>query len=161
MQGMMVGVNQESALMNPARRWVAGCLQAGLDGAPVEFHSWREKNAKKIPLIEELQRNRMIEGDTYCGVKFWGLMNCPSTRAEAAMSRCERVFKALRKYYPSNPKEPLALEVLARQTKLTPVEALQSAHFLSRSPAYLSIHTNEQRTQLSPNEHYVTFQGIE
>ncbi len=158
---MKTKLKRESSLSASSRRCLAVLLNAELDGAPVEFHSWRAKNANKIPLIEELRRNRVIEGDTHCAVTFWGLMNSPGVRAEAAVARCERVFNALRKYYPRHPKEPLALEKLAKQTKLTLVEALQSAQFLSRSAAYLSIHTHEQKTQLTPNEHYVTFKGFD
>jgi hypothetical protein len=158
---MKAPTKRPSRVSASARRCLATLLDAELDAEPVEFHSWRAKNAKKIPVLEELRRNRMIDGDTHCSVTFWGLMNAPGERAEEAMAQCERVFKALRKYYPKHPKEPISLEDLAKHTKLPPSEALRSANFLSRSPAFLSVHTHEEKTRISPNENYVTFTGLE
>jgi hypothetical protein len=136
-------------------------LAAELDGHPVEFHTWRAQNAKKIPLLDELKRHRAIEGDTHCAVTFWGLMSAPGKPAALALTNCERVFKALRKHYPRHPKDPLKLSELARQTKLDGNDALLSARFLSRSPAYLSISTHEGDPNLVPNEQYVTLKGFE
>jgi len=152
---------QDSSLSAAAKRCLALLLTAELDGHPVEFHTWRAQNAKKIPLLDELKRDRAIEGDTHCAVTFWGLMNTPGKRAVQALIDCERVFKALRKHYPRHPKEPLKLSALARKTKLAPNDALQAARFLSRSPAYLSVSTHEEDPNIVPNEHYVTFKDFE
>jgi hypothetical protein len=150
-----------SPITVPAKRCLALLLQMELKGQPVEFHSWRAANAKKIPLLDELRRHRAIDGDTHCHVTFWGLMNAPGEAAKTSLANCERVFNTLRKYYPRHPKEPLLLEDLAKRSKLSLSEALQSAHFLSRSPAFLSVHTNDQVTRISPNEQYVTFGGFD
>jgi hypothetical protein len=158
---MKAPTKQSSRLSASARRCLASLLDAELDGEPVEFYTWRAKNAKKIPVLQDLRRNRMIEGDEHCGVTLWGLMNAPGERAEGVMAECERIFKALRKFYPLHPKEPISLEDLAKQTKLPPADALRSAHILSRSPAFLGIHTHEQKTKISPNEQYVTFSGFD
>lgn len=152
---------KDSFISAPAKRCLAMLLTAELDGHPVEFHTWRAQNAKKIPLLEELKHHRAIEGNTHCAVTFWGLMNTPGRQAGLALTNCERVFMALRKHYPRHPKDAIKLSALARQTKLARGDALQAAGFLSRSPAYLSISTNESDPNILPNEHYVTFKGFE
>ena len=145
-----------SAVSRAARSCLGTLLAAELANAPVEFHSWRAANAKKIPLLDELKRGRMLEGDTHCGVTFWGLMNAPGERARAAMSKSERAFKVLRSFYPRHPRESLALDELAKLAKMSQQEALQSARFLSRSPLSLSVNSLEQGIRVSPNENYVT-----
>jgi hypothetical protein len=147
-------------LTRPAARCLAALLDAELNGAPVEAIVWRARNARKIPLIEELTRNRMVEGQSHYVLTFWGLMNAPGERAIVALSACERVFRALRRYFPMHPKSPLLLVDLAKRSRLSADQALQSAHFLSRSPAYLSIHSEDQITRVAPNEHYVTYKGF-
>lgn len=148
-------------LSAPARKCLGELLALELKGEPIEFHSWRAANAKKIPRLEELKRHRMIGGDSHCGVTFWGLMNAPGDAAQEALANCERIFKALRKYYPKHPKDPLPLEELARRANLPASAALHGADFLSRSPAFLSVHTHEGKTRIGPNEHYVTLGGFE
>lgn len=149
-------------LTGPTAKCLAVVLDAELNGDPIEAHVWRAKNAKKIPIIQELTQNRMIEGDTHYVVTFWGLMNTPGERAVSALSNCERIFKALRKHYPAHPKDPITVEDLAKQARIMASEALQGARFLSRSPAYLSIHSEEKKSaRISPNENYVTLKGFE
>lgn len=153
--------NEATRLNGPTMKCLTELLDAELDGEPVEAYVWRAKNAKKIPRVQELTRNRMIEGDTNYVVTFWGLMNAPGERAKSALSMCERAFKALRKHYPAHPKDPISVETLAKLNRMTPTVALQSARFLSRSPANLSIHSEGQDVRLSPNENYVVFKGFE
>lgn len=44
---------------------------------------------------------------------------------------------------------------------MTPHDVLQSARFLSRSPAFLSIQSETENPRLQPNEQYVTLRGFE
>ena len=57
-------------LSAPAKRCHAMLLDLELKGEPIEFHSWRAANAKKIPLLDELRQQRAISGDTHCQVMF-------------------------------------------------------------------------------------------
>lgn len=136
-------------------------LDRELEGTPIELHSWRAKNAKKIPPLDELRRHHMWEGDTHAHVNFWGLLNARGPRAERALRHTERVFRALRKFYPDHPTASLGLDALAERVRLTQQEALCAAYFLSRSPAYLSVSTHEPMPRITPNEQYVTLKNFE
>lgn len=142
-------------------RCLTELLHAELDGEPAESHTWRARNAKRIPLVSALWQERLIEGDQFYHVTFRGLLNAPGRRAAAMRRNCQRVFNVLRKHHPAHPKEALSLVDLARQAALSSQDALQGARFLSRSPAHLSIlDSNPEKIQFSPNEQYVTLNGF-
>ena len=151
---------RRSPLSAAARRCLGQFLALELKGEPAELHTWYARNAKKIALIDELRRFHAVEGNSHCEITFFGLMNAPGKAAALALSRCEKVFVALRKYYPKHSKESLPLDELARRTKLSREQALQSARFLSRSPAFLGVGQSDPIT-ITPNLHYVQFDGIE
>ena len=150
-----------SRLSASARKLLLAMLDLQLDGKPIEVHPWRARNAQKIPLLDELRRHHMWEGDAHAHVNFWGLMNARGPRAERALRQTERVFRALRKYYPDHPTGSLTLEDLAKRARLTEPEALQAAYFLARSPVHLSIGTHESKPLITPNEQYVTLKGFD
>jgi hypothetical protein len=139
-----------------ARKLLLAMLDLQLDDKPIEMHSWRARNARKIPLLEELRRHHMWEGDSHAYVNFWGLMNSHGPRAERALQHTERIFRALRRYYPDHSTGSLKLKELAKRARLTEPETLQAAYFLARSPANLSIGTHEPIPLITPNENYVT-----
>jgi hypothetical protein len=124
---------------------------------------WRAKNAKKIPDVGQLTRNRMIEiaDNTHYVVTLFGLMSAPGDRAKSALSKCGRVFNTLRKHYSNHPKDSLLAAELATRKRMTPHDVLQSARFLSRSPAFLSIQSETENPRLQPNEQYVTLRGFD
>jgi hypothetical protein len=150
-------------LSTAGKRCLTAILEAELIGAPLEAYVWRAKNPKKIPHIEELTRNRMIESQdqSHYVVTLFGLMRAPGERAKSELSRCERLFRALRRHYSVDPKSPILIRDLVERTKTSPGEILQSARFLSRSPAYLSIQLDQEYPRLFPNEQYVTLNGFE
>ena len=143
---MKARATKGTALSASARRFLAELLNLQLDGNPIELHPWRAKNAKKIPLLEELRRHHMWEGDTQAAVTFWGLMNARGPRAQRALNHTARVFRVLRKFYPDQPTGALGLEELAKLCRLTQQDALQAAYFLSRSlPISASARTSRNR----------------
>lgn len=148
-----------SPLSPAARRCLRQLLVLELKGQPAEFHIWFARNAKKHGLMDELRRFRAVEGNTHCAITFFGLMNAPGQSAALALSHCEQVFNALRRYYPKHPKNSLPLDDLARRARLSREQPLQSAHFLSRSPAFLGVSQSDPIT-ITPNVHYVQFDGI-
>jgi hypothetical protein len=150
-----------SGLSAAARSLLRRLLELELDGTPIEMHSWRAKNAKKIPLLEELGRHRMWEGSPHAHITFWGLLNARGPRAESALHHTERVFRVLARFYPDHPTGSLPLNDLAKRARLTEQEALRAAHFLARSPVHLSIGTHEPTPLITPNEQYVTLKGID
>lgn len=143
------------------RRLLRVLLGFELDGNPTELHSWRAKNAKKIPLLEELRRHHMWDGNSHAHITFWGLLNAHGERAERALNHTERVFRVLRKFYPDHPTGSLGLNELAKRARLGEQDALRAAYFLSRSPASLSIGTHEPIPLITPNEQYVALSGFE
>lgn len=157
----MTTETKKSPISASARKCLEILLNAELDGAPVELHSWRAANAKKIPSLSELQRAGTIEGHIHATIKFWGLMCAPGKRARVVLANCERLFKALRKHYPEHPRDPLSVAQAAAQTALDANAVLTSALFLARSPAYLVINGEGSKTTFLPNEHYVTFRGFD
>jgi hypothetical protein len=150
-----------NGLTTAARRLLRKLLELELDETPIELHSWRAKNAKKISLLEELRRHRMWDGSPHAQITFWGLLNARGPRAETALAHTEHVFRALAKFYPDHPTESLGLHDLAKRARLTERDTLQAAHFLARSPAHLSIGTHESIPLITPNEQYVTLNGFE
>jgi hypothetical protein len=135
-------------------------LDIQLNGTPAELHSWRAKNAKKIPLLEELRRHHMVDGHTHAAVTFWGLLNVRGDRTALLLTHVERVFRALRKFYPDHPTESLTIDELAKRVRLSQKETSNAAGFLSLSPVYLSITSHEETTRITPNEQYVTLKGF-
>ena len=143
------------------RRCLGDLLDIQLSGTPAELHSWRAKNAKKIPLLEELRRHHMVDGYTHAAVTFWGLLNVPGDRTALLLNHVERVFRALRKFYPDHPTESLTIDELAKRVKLALKETSNAAAFLSRSPVNLSIIPHQETTRIAPNEQYVTLKGFD
>lgn len=158
---MKLDLKRAPKLSAGARRLLGVMLGFELDGAPIELHPWRARNAGKIPLLEQLRKHRMWDGDPHAYITFWGLLNAPGKRAERALSQTKRVFQVLRKFYPDHPTGSLGLNDLAKRARLSEQEALRAAHFLSRSPAHLSIGTQQTVPQITPNEQYVTLKGFE
>lgn len=153
---------REDRLSAPVGRCLAELLEAELAGSPAEITVWRARNPKKIPCVDELAQRGMIQRQAeYYEITFWGLLNASGERAAALLDGCKRLFKAIRKIFPENPKVALDLAAAAKLCKMTPNEALQSAHFLSRSPAYLGISKEEKGLRLVANENYVTWRGFE
>lgn len=144
-----------------ARRLLGMLLDLEIDGTPAELHTWRAKNATKIPLLDELRRHHMWEGDTHAHVNFWGLLNARGPRAERVLKDTERVFRTLRKFYPDHPTGSLGLDQLAKRARLSQEGALCASYFLSRSPAHLSIATHETIPRVTPNEQYVRLKDFE
>jgi hypothetical protein len=153
-------VETKSPLPSGERKCLMSLLDSELDGNPIEFLTWRAKNWKKIPQLEELRRHGAIDGDTHCTVTFWGLLNTPGKRSRVVLAHCERLFRVLRGHYSDRPKEPIPLEALAAQAGLSPHEALTGAQFLARSPAHLVINSHDGRTQIFANETYVRGRGF-
>jgi len=151
---------QKSSLHSGERKCLNGLLDSELDGKRIEFLTWRAKNPKRIPQLEELRRHGAIEGDTHCTITFWGLLNTPSKRARVVLTHCERVFRVLRKHYSHPPKDSISLEDLAAQAGLSSEEALTGATFLARSPAHLVVNSQDGRTQIFANENYVRGRGF-
>jgi hypothetical protein len=143
------------------KRCLSELLNAELDGTPAEIHTWRARNGRRIPLVEMLRNNHLVEGDQHYHITFYGLLNAPGKRAAGMRIKCQRVFKVLSEHLPAHPKEPLPLADLARQARITSIEALQCARFLTRSPAYLSVQdADPANIRVTPNEQYVTFKGF-
>lgn len=157
---MKKAVDLKSPLSAGERTCLTGLLDSELNGNRIEFLTWRAKNPKRIPQLEELRRHGAIEGDTHCIVTFWGLLNTPSRRARVVLAQCERLFGVLRKHYSHRPKEPMSLEDLAAESGLSSEEALMGATFLARSPAHLVVNSLDGRTQIFANENYVTGRGF-
>lgn len=136
-------------------------LELELDGSPIEFVSWRAKNATKIAAVEELKRHRMLEGETHAAVTLWGLLNTPGKRAKLTLTQVRRVFTILREFYPDHPKDSLTLDDLASRAGLPAPQARQAAEFLNRSPAFLSVHAQRDMVRITPNENYVALKGFD
>jgi Abortive infection C-terminus len=152
--------NRSPRLSRPLAKCLATLLNAQLDGTPIEFQIWRAQNAKRIPLIDELQRTQMIMGGANCFITFWGLMNASSKRGRDALKKSERVFKVLRKHYTKHPKDPISIEDLAEQTQLSQSDVHQSARFLASGAIHLGLTTKEDIIYLNPHEQYVTCKGF-
>jgi Domain of unknown function (DUF4145) len=149
-------------LTRAARLWLGKFLKAELAGAPLEALVWRAGHAKDIPACEELLQRRRIErqDQSHYVVTLLGLDTAPGASAQSALAHCERVFAALRKHYSQDPKHPILVSTLAKRTRLSVAQVLQSARFLQRSPAYLSIHGDPKAPSLFPQEPYVTLSGF-
>ena len=147
------------------RRCLAAILEAELNGTPVNAHTWRAKNAKFILRLPDLMRGQLLtlKDNTQYVITLYGLMRLGGERAGAALSLCARLFRSLRKHYTDHPSEPISAGELAKRLKVAQGEVRQSAHFLSRSPVYLSIQADQKDVMLIPNENYVmlkSFDGI-
>lgn len=103
----------------------------------------------------------MWDGNSHAHITFWGLLNAKGAQAERALNHTERVFRALRKFYPDHPTGSLGLNDLAKRARLTEPDALRAAYFLARSPANLNIGTHEPIPLITPNEQYVSLSGFE
>lgn len=144
-------------LSGSARYWLGKFLEAELAGAALEATVWRAKHAKSIAHSEVLLHRRMIErqDQSHYVVTLLGLATASSAAARVALSHCERVFVALRRHYSQDPKHPILMTTLAERARLSVPKVLQSAKFLQRSPAYVSIHADADAPCLFPSEPYV------
>lgn len=70
-------------LSTAARRLLRTLLE--LDGTPIELHPWHAKNAKKIPLLEELRRHRMWDGSSHAHITFWGACQALRSRSSSGL----------------------------------------------------------------------------
>jgi Abortive infection C-terminus len=151
-------VPRENKLIALDRRCLIAILDAELGGAAVDAHTWRAKNPKYIPRIQELTRRQLLttKDNTRYVVTLYGLMRLGGERADAQLSLCSRLFGSLKRHYSKHATEPVSVVDLAKRMKCPPSTVLQSAEFLSRSTAYLSIHTVENDFRLLSNENFVT-----